>query len=157
LSSIRFPRRNPFGNAAADHPPSMVPGIEADVLRGSEVAAISGKSCMDDEELQGSTAGGIMNEEVLPTPQRVPWHLWLVGILGLLFNSVGAFDYVMMQTRIASYVGRFTPEHFEVLYGLPAWFVACWAIAVWGGTLRAVLVLPRRRIVMPVLSFLFWP
>ena len=23
------------------------------------------------------------------TPHRTPWHLWLVGILGLLWDSVG--------------------------------------------------------------------
>jgi hypothetical protein len=32
----------------------------------------------------------------IPAPNIVtPWHLWLVGVLALLWNSFGAFDYVM--------------------------------------------------------------
>jgi hypothetical protein len=38
------------------------------------------------------------------TPHRIPWHLWLVGILGLLWESVGAFDYLMAQTQNESYM-----------------------------------------------------
>jgi len=82
---------------------------------------------------------------------RAPWHLWLVGILGLLFNSVGALDYLMTQTQNESYMGRFTAEQLEVLYGLPTWLVACWALAVWAGVLGALLLLLRKRLAVPVL------
>ena len=30
---------------------------------------------------------------------RTPWHLWVVGILALLWNSFGCVDYFMTQTR----------------------------------------------------------
>jgi hypothetical protein len=83
--------------------------------------------------------------------QRTPWHLWLVAILGLLFNSVGAFDYLMTQTQNESYMGRFTSEQLEVLYGFPAWLVAFWALAVWGGALGALLLLLRKSLAVPVL------
>jgi len=26
---------------------------------------------------------------------RVPWHLWVVGVVAVLWNSIGAYDYVM--------------------------------------------------------------
>jgi hypothetical protein len=92
-----------------------------------------------------------MTQDAVPTPQKVPWHLWLVGILGLLFNSVGAFDYLMTQTRNESYMGRFTPEQLEVLYGLPTWLVAFWGLAVWGGAVGALLMLLRKSLAAPVL------
>jgi hypothetical protein len=92
-----------------------------------------------------------MTLDASPTPSRAPWHLWLVGILGLLFNSVGAFDYLMTQTRNESYMGRFTPEQLEVLYGLPTGLVAFWGLAVWGGALGALLLLLRRSLAAPVL------
>ncbi|GMR14170.1 MAG: hypothetical protein BMS9Abin29_2409 [Gemmatimonadota bacterium] len=92
-----------------------------------------------------------MKEDASLTPRRAPWHLWLVGILGLLWNSVGAFDYLMTQTQNESYMGQFTPEQLEFFYGFPTWLVAFWALAVWGGVLGALLVLLRRSLAVLVL------
>lgn len=94
---------------------------------------------------------GAMKEHAQSPRQRAPWHLWLVGTLGLLFNSVGSFDYFMTQTQNESYRGRFTSEQLEVLYGFPAWLVVFWALAVWGGALGALLTLLRKRLAVPVL------
>ena len=33
-----------------------------------------------------------------------PWHLWLVGVLATIWNSGGAVDYTMTQTRNESYM-----------------------------------------------------
>jgi hypothetical protein len=71
--------------------------------------------------------------------------------VGLLFNSVGAFDYLMTQTQNQSYMGRFTSEQLEVLYDFPTWLVAFWALAVWGGALGTLLVLLRKSLAVPVL------
>ncbi len=87
------------------------------------------------------------------TPDRpAPWHLWLVGVLTLLWNGVGAFDYLMTKTKNASYMGAFTPEQLEYFYGFPAWVVACWALSVWGGVVGSALLLLRRRWAVPVLA-----
>ena len=74
-----------------------------------------------------------------------PWHLWVVGIVGLLWSSMGAFDYVMSQTRNEEYLSSFPPELLEFYYSLPTWTVAAWAIAVWGGVLGSLLLLFKRR------------
>jgi hypothetical protein len=86
-----------------------------------------------------------VTEEQTATTTRTPWHLWLVGVLALLWNAMGAFDYLMTETRNEGYMGRFTPEQLEYFYGFPAWLVAFWAIAVWGGVLGAILLLLRKR------------
>ncbi len=88
-----------------------------------------------------------------PTPAptiSAPWHLWLVGVLALLWNGVGAFDYLMTETRNASYMGTFTPEQLAYFYGLPKWVVSTWALSVWGGVLGSVLLLMRKRWAVPV-------
>jgi hypothetical protein len=90
-----------------------------------------------------------------PTPASraaSPWHLWLVGALAVLWNSVGAFDYVMTETRNAAYMSSFTPEQLSYFYGFPAWVIATWALGVWGGVLGSVLLLFRRRWAVPVLG-----
>ncbi|MDT8436651.1 MAG: hypothetical protein RRA92_07830 [Gemmatimonadota bacterium] len=87
---------------------------------------------------------------------RPPRHLWIVGILALLWNLMGAYDYLMTETQNESYMGKFTPEQLDFFYGFPTWVVAAWAIAVWGGLLGTVLLLLRKRLAAPVflVSFL---
>lgn len=74
-----------------------------------------------------------------------PWHLWVIGILALVWNGFGAFDYLMTQTRNEAYMSAFTPEQLEYFYGFPAWMEAFWAIGVWGAVIGAVLLLLRSR------------
>jgi hypothetical protein len=82
---------------------------------------------------------------------KTPLHLWIVGIVALLWNLFGAMDYVMTETKNEAYMSKFTPEQLEFFYGFPAWLVAFWAIAVWGGVLGAVLLLMRKKLAVPVL------
>lgn len=75
---------------------------------------------------------------------KVPRHLWVVGVLTLLWNAIGAFDYAATQFRIEAYVSQFTPEQLEYFYGFPAWAVASWAIAVWSSLLGSLGLLLRK-------------
>ena len=85
--------------------------------------------------------------ETQETPaKRTPRHLWVVGGIALLWNAMGAMDYVMTQTKNEAYMSQFAAEKLSFYYGMPAWTVATWAIAVWGGVLGAVLLLARRRL-----------
>jgi hypothetical protein len=91
-----------------------------------------------------------MTETGSVTRARAPWQLWVVGVLALLWNGMGAFDYVMTQTRNAEYMSSFTQQQLDYFYGFPAWVVAAWALAVWGGVLGSVLLLLRKRVAEPV-------
>jgi uncharacterized membrane protein YphA (DoxX/SURF4 family) len=86
-----------------------------------------------------------MSEIQETSTKRRPWHLWVVGLIALVWNSMGAMDYFMTQTKNEAYMGQFTPEQLEYFYGFPAWVVSAWAIAVWGGVLGALLLLLRKR------------
>lgn len=74
----------------------------------------------------------------------VPRHLWVVGVLALLWNLFGALDYLMTQTRNEAWMARFTPEQLDYFYAIPPWAVAAWAIAVWSAVLGSILLLLRR-------------
>jgi len=88
--------------------------------------------------------------------QKAPKHFWIISIVALLWNLMGAYDYLMTQTKNEAYMSKFTPEQLEFFYGFPALVVAAWAIAVWGGVLGALLLLMKKGIAVWVLlaSFL---
>jgi len=87
------------------------------------------------------------NENVsAPQADSVPWHLWVVGIVALLWNGFGAYDYLMTQTRGVEYLSGLgmTAAQIDYYNAMPAWMSAVWAVGVWGGVLGAVLLLLRR-------------
>lgn len=91
-----------------------------------------------------------MTEEHVETGSKTPKHLWIIGVLALLWNAVGALDYLMTQTKNEAYMEQFTTEQLEFFYGFPTWLVALWAIAVWGGVLGAILLLMRKKLAVMV-------
>ncbi len=84
--------------------------------------------------------------------KKTPWHIWVVGIVSLLWNAMGALDYAMTQFRVESYMGQFTEEQLAFFYSFPSWVQATWAIAVWGAVLGSILILLRKKLAVPV----FW-
>ena len=86
---------------------------------------------------------------------KTPWHLWVVGIVTLLWNGIGAMDYVMTQTRNENYMAAFTPEQLDFFYSFPTWTVAAWAIAIWFSLLGSILLLLRHRWAVPVFAISF--
>lgn len=85
-------------------------------------------------------------------PGKTPVHLWVVAILALLWNAVGAFDYVATQMRLEGYMSQFTQEQLDYFYGFPAWAVAAWAVAVWFAVFGSVALLLRRRLAYPLFT-----
>lgn len=75
---------------------------------------------------------------------KTPIHLWIVGILSLLWNAVGAFDYTATQSRLESYMSQFTAEQLEYFYSFPVWMDAAWAIAIWSSLLGSIGLLLRK-------------
>ena len=83
---------------------------------------------------------------------KTPWHLWAVGIISALWNSVGVMDFVMTQTRHAAYLSQVPPKLLEYYNSFPAWVVAAWGLAVFGGLLGSLLLLFRKRLAGPVFA-----
>ena len=76
---------------------------------------------------------------------RVPVHLWIVGVLALLWNCFGCYDYLMTNLKNQAYLAHFSPDQLAYLDSLPKWLTAFWAIGVWGGLVGAILLLMRNR------------
>lgn len=77
-------------------------------------------------------------------PVKAPWHLWVVGLLTLLWNGVGIFSYTMTHLGKLEDLGM-TPDQIAFFDSFPAWANALWALGVWGAFFGSVLLLLRSR------------
>lgn len=83
---------------------------------------------------------------------KTPWHLWVIGIVSLLWHFGGAYDYTMTQTRNMDYLAQASANAgipVETMIGyytnFPVWADAMWAFGVWGAVAGSVLLLLRSR------------
>lgn len=76
---------------------------------------------------------------------KTPIHLWIVGLLSLLWNFGGAYDYLMSQTRNEAYLANLPAEAIAFLDNAPTWFQASWAIGIWFSVLGSLLLLVKSR------------
>jgi hypothetical protein len=76
-----------------------------------------------------------------------PKHLWVVGILSLLWNAFGAADYTMTELGSLAWFEMMGLGAEELAWtrSFPAWAVAAWAVGVWGSVAGSILLLARSR------------
>lgn len=81
---------------------------------------------------------------------RTPAHLWIVGILSLLWNGYGCYDYLMTRMRNTDYLASMMPGTdpnavLAYIDSFPIWAQIGWGLGVWGGLAGAILLLLRSR------------
>ena len=86
---------------------------------------------------------------------KTPWHVWVIGVLMLVWFGMGALDYTMSHLRSAAYIAMI-PEAVRAdmlayLDGYPIWATSAWATGVWFAVLGALLLLARSRFAVPAL------
>jgi hypothetical protein len=82
---------------------------------------------------------------------RTPWHLWVVGILSLLWNGFGAYDFVMTNTQGEAYMraSGFDQTMIDYFVAMPTWMYVPWTLGVWGAVLGSIMLLARNRLAVP--------
>lgn len=86
---------------------------------------------------------------------RTPVHLWIIGALSLLWDSFGAFDYVMTRFRNLDYLASAMPGvdprvMLAWVDAFPMYAQIGWGLGVWMGLLGSILLLARSRWAVPV-------
>ena len=86
------------------------------------------------------------------TAVKAPWHMWLIGVFALLFNSIGVFDFVMSMVLGAEYQASagMTPAQIAHYQEMPPWMTVVWAVGVFGAFLASILLLLRKKLALPV-------
>ena len=79
--------------------------------------------------------------------KKAPWHLWVVGIVSLLWNAVGGYDYFMTRTKNMEYLEPMGFDDAAMAYidGFPIWADIAWGLGVWGAIAGSILLLVRSR------------
>jgi hypothetical protein len=80
-----------------------------------------------------------------------PWHLWLIGIIGGLWSSIGVLSFLLTQMNVEAVMSRFPPQQREYFESFPLWAVVFWAIGVFGGVIGCLLLLLKNRFASHVL------
>lgn len=80
------------------------------------------------------------------TAAKTPTHLWVVGILALLFNAMGAVDYVAMKYEMQAYMAQLTDEMLAYYDSFPLWMEIAWPTSVWAAVIGAVLLLMKNKL-----------
>lgn len=86
------------------------------------------------------------------TQSKAPWHLWLIGVLAVLWNLVGAGDFTATVTKFGPYMSQFPDEFLAYWYNMPTWKYITWGIATWGGLVGSVLLLMRKSLAVPIFT-----
>ena len=73
---------------------------------------------------------------------RVHWSFWAIGAIALIWNVLGAINFVaqMNPDMLAAY----RESERAIIEGRPAWATIAFAIAVFGGALGCVLLLLKK-------------
>ena len=88
---------------------------------------------------------------------KTPMHLWIVGLLALLWNGFGCYDYLMTRMRNLDYFTSMAPQvdpnaMLAWVDGFPLYAQFGWGLGVWMGLLGSLLLLMRNRWAVPLLA-----
>ena len=81
-------------------------------------------------------------------PLRTPMHLWVVGILSLLWNCFGGYDYTTTKMRNMDYLASMGIDPNAMLAyldAMPLYANIGWGLGVWAALVGSVLLLMRNR------------
>jgi hypothetical protein len=78
---------------------------------------------------------------------RTPWHLWVVGVVSLLWNGFGGYDFIMTTTQGEAYfrASGFDQAMIDYYNAMPTWMYVPWVLGVWGAVAGSILLLMRSR------------
>lgn len=83
---------------------------------------------------------------------KAPWHLYLIGTVAVLWNTLCVFDYLATLTQFPPYLDHLPDGTREYLSSLPAWIYGVWAVAVFSALIGSVMLLRKQLIAVRVLA-----
>lgn len=85
-----------------------------------------------------------MSGRIVGAPET-PWHFWLVGALGVLWNAGGMFAWYSLMFGDPADMAM-TPDMVAYFDAYPLWALAAYTMGTWGAFLGSLAVLARTRL-----------
>jgi hypothetical protein len=83
---------------------------------------------------------------------KAPVHLWIVGVLSLVWNAWGCTDYLMTRSRNMDWLSQGGADPQVMLAWIdsfPIYAQFGWGLGVWMGLIGSILLLMRHRWAVP--------
>lgn len=81
----------------------------------------------------------------MDTRLAAPWHLWLVGVLAVVWNGFGSMDFVLTQTANEAYLAQMSEAQRDFYRRMPFWAGIGWAVAICSSLIGSILLLVRSK------------
>jgi hypothetical protein len=77
---------------------------------------------------------------------KVPTSFWVVSILGLLWNSFGAYLYILARIDPDTALTGASPAMRDYFFNQPIWANLGYGLGIWGSFLGSVAMVTRKKI-----------
>jgi hypothetical protein len=81
---------------------------------------------------------------------KTPWHVWVVGLVAILWNGYGCYVYYLTVTGDPAYLDTLTADQRAAYEAMPTLYYALFALAVWGSLTGSILLILRMKLSTPV-------
>lgn len=88
----------------------------------------------------------------MKTNVKPPTSFWIVGVVALLWNLMGVYQFYLGNYELESLRESVSAEAFSIMESLPMWYSIVFAVAVFSGVLGCVLVLMKKKFAIPVFA-----
>ena len=82
--------------------------------------------------------------------QSIHWSFWLIAIISLLWNGMGAANFLVQM--IPGTTDAYRESEQAIIANRPLWATFAFAVAVFGGTLGAVLLILKKWLAYPAFA-----
>jgi hypothetical protein len=87
----------------------------------------------------------IDNDAGAPDAARVPWHFWLIAVVGLLWNCIGVYFYIQARLDPDAVMAGASGEMRDYVANMPLWANVGYGFGIWGSFAGSVLMVLRSR------------
>lgn len=81
---------------------------------------------------------------------KPPIWFWIVSVVALVWNAMGVLQYLGQTYQTESFKSQYTNEQLEIISNTPAWAIAAFATAVFGGILASIALVLRKKAAYPL-------
>jgi hypothetical protein len=81
---------------------------------------------------------------------KLPASFWVIAVLGLLWNSFGAYLYILARVDPETALAGASPAKRDYVANQPIWANLGYGLGIWGSFLGSVAMVTRKKIAVPL-------